>query len=597
MWELIMAAVSLIAFGALVVVLAVEDGKPDRRWGPLTLNSVNSLLTTVIGSSLAAVIGAALSQQLWNGFGQQRTGSGLTTRPARELQLYSDASRGPMGSLTLLWKQGPLSIAALGAIVTILNLAFATFTQNLIAPETLKMKDPTLLAQPFARSQRYVANSENGIGGTQKSVDISTLATIIAAGLQGNNAQPLKAQCPSGSCTYPTGIPSLAVVGSCTDVTSHLDHKGTCTYTTPPCNITTDDGDYDDFLCGPSGDPCTYSLPTGPFLKFQPGYDTGKEADLYSIWNATDLASSPPHYPPEIPSFAYNDTSRMYLMKFAAIGLPFSAAGAYVTSVNKTIDQGTLPPMQAHECAMWLALNYYDIDVQNGTTVSTVTKTYTSIMSNNVQPGLNFVDDVGLAIGEAPYYGIGSSDDVYAIKAITGDFFPPGNSYVSIYSNTTSPYRYGTPGDFAFNLIEGLYRNSDNLQNWTLNMAQALTNNFGTILPATQTDQYDGVAYSEQLYFNIRWYWISLPVVVLILSYTFLAMTIEQTRRIAVQPWKGDVLVMAFADVDTDVKTTIATSGALDCPRGLDKAVGDVRVGLGSNFSEGIVFSSSSDTL
>ena len=246
------------------------------------------------------------------------------------------------------------SIAALGAIVTILNLAFATFTQNLIAPATHNTRDVAAIARPFPRSQRYVANSEAGIGGIPKSVDISTLSAIIAAGLQGNNAQPLQAQCPSGNCTYPSGIPSLAVSGSCTDVTSHLDNKGTCTYTTPPCNISLSNGDQDDFNCGPSGEPCKYSLPTGSTLTFQPGYNTGKEAHLYSIWNATDLTSSPPDYAPEIPSIAYNDTSTTYLMKFAAIGLPFSNAGAYVNSTDGEIGQGTLPPMQAHECALWL---------------------------------------------------------------------------------------------------------------------------------------------------------------------------------------------------------------------------------------------------
>ena len=139
---------------------------------------------------------------------------------------------------------------------------------------------------------------------------------------------------------------------------------------------------------------------------------------------------------------------------------------------------------------------------------------------------------------------------------IAKSFFPNSNSYVSIYSNTSSPYRYGTPSAFAFNLIEGLYRGSDNLQNWTLNMAQALTNNIGAVLPAPQTGQYNGVVYSEQTYFNIRWCkslcafgnglvslmtlivdWISLPVAVLVLSYAFLAVTIVQTRQRAVQPW------------------------------------------------------------
>ncbi|TGJ84555.1 hypothetical protein E0Z10_g4209 [Xylaria hypoxylon] len=60
-WELTMLIVSLIAFIALIIVLAVEDGKPVRRWGPLTLNSINTILTTVTGSSMTAIVGSALS--------------------------------------------------------------------------------------------------------------------------------------------------------------------------------------------------------------------------------------------------------------------------------------------------------------------------------------------------------------------------------------------------------------------------------------------------------------------------------------------------------------------------------------------------------
>ncbi|KAI1196800.1 hypothetical protein F5X97DRAFT_303982 [Nemania serpens] len=60
-WELIMLIVSLIAFVALVIVLAVEDGKPAHSWDPLTLNSLNSLLTTVVVVSLGAIVGFALS--------------------------------------------------------------------------------------------------------------------------------------------------------------------------------------------------------------------------------------------------------------------------------------------------------------------------------------------------------------------------------------------------------------------------------------------------------------------------------------------------------------------------------------------------------
>ncbi|KAI0857458.1 hypothetical protein F4860DRAFT_489307 [Xylaria cubensis] len=596
-WELVMLIVSLVAFAALVIVLAVMDNQPARSWGPLTLNSINSMLTTVIGSSMAAIVGAALSQNLWNGFGQRRTSNGLTTRPARDLQLYQDASRGPTGSLKLLLAQGPLSVAALGAIVTILNLAFATFTQQLITSEVHSMRDTTTTAKPFPRSQRYasiVMKDGVELGVPSYQVDFSTLSTIIGAGL-GNIAPDLQAQCPPGAdCTYLKDIPSIAIDGSCTDVTDHLDNRGSCSWELPPCNKTTSDGFQSDDLCGAVGKPCKYSLPTGPTLTFQPGYNILKTADLYAIWNATNLAGDGPH--PDIPSIAYNDTSRSYIMKFAAIGLPPSVAGPFING-SKNTSRSPLPPMQAHECALWLSLNYYDVSVQNGTTLYRVTKSYTDMGANSEQDGINFIDPkTGWAIDDSPYYGLSDYQDRYALLAATANLVPYNNSYVVADWNLPSYYRFGPPNTANLDLLQGVYYHSDDLRNWTLNLAQAITNNIAAVSPAPQTDQYDGEVFSPQAYFKIRWYWISLPSLALVLSYAFLGATILQTQQRLVQPWKSNVLVMAFTDMEDSVKTKVIASGALSSPTGLQDAIGETHIGLHRAASEGLVFSSSKDT-
>ena len=73
------------------------------------------------------------------------------------------------------------------------------------------------------------------------------------------------------------------------------------------------------------------------------------------------------------------------------------------------------------------ALNYYDIAVESGTTMSSIMKSYTTIEANSDQPGLNFVDNVGWAIGDSPFYGIGGSDDIYAIIAISLSHFTSFN--------------------------------------------------------------------------------------------------------------------------------------------------------------------------
>lgn len=78
-------------------------------------------------------------------------------------------------------------------------------------------------------------------------------------------------------------------------------------------------------------------------------------------------------------------------------------------------------------------------------------------------------------------------------------------SYVVADWASPSLYRFTPPGTAGINLLEGVYRHSDNLQNWTMNLARELTNNMAIVTPATQTDQYDGEVFSPKIYFKIRW--------------------------------------------------------------------------------------------
>ena len=113
-WEILMAALAFSAFASLVIVLAVEDGTPSQRFGPLTLNAIDTVLTTVIVSAMMAFTGAALSQSSWNYFAQYRQQlsgrNNNTARPLGYLKLFDEASRGPEGSLRLLLRWRPLLV-------------------------------------------------------------------------------------------------------------------------------------------------------------------------------------------------------------------------------------------------------------------------------------------------------------------------------------------------------------------------------------------------------------------------------------------------------------------------------------------------------
>ena len=96
LWEILAVLLSLGTFSALVIILIVYDRRavsalPTR----ISLNAIVSILGTISRTSLMFSVTAALCQFKWLLF------SGRTRR-LKDLQLYDDASRGPLGSSALL---------------------------------------------------------------------------------------------------------------------------------------------------------------------------------------------------------------------------------------------------------------------------------------------------------------------------------------------------------------------------------------------------------------------------------------------------------------------------------------------------------------
>ena len=96
LWEILAVLLSFGTFSALVIVLIVYDGRavsalPKR----ISLNAIVSILGTISRTSLMFSITATLCQFKWLLFSGR-------TRQLKDLQLYDDASRGPLGSSALL---------------------------------------------------------------------------------------------------------------------------------------------------------------------------------------------------------------------------------------------------------------------------------------------------------------------------------------------------------------------------------------------------------------------------------------------------------------------------------------------------------------
>lgn len=100
MWEILSLALAAASILALIAILRTHDSKPSPEWslGPfgVTLNAIVSIVSTVFRASLLMPVAQSISQFGWIWYTQPR--------PFRDICYYDSASRGPLGSIRLLYR-------------------------------------------------------------------------------------------------------------------------------------------------------------------------------------------------------------------------------------------------------------------------------------------------------------------------------------------------------------------------------------------------------------------------------------------------------------------------------------------------------------
>jgi len=105
-WMEIGAAIlAILTMLVLITVLSVQDGKPLRTWdnGIITVNTIVAAISTVNRITLMFPVSGAISQAMWIWFARSRRSDGCKSK-LDDLEIFDEASRGPWGSLLLLWR-------------------------------------------------------------------------------------------------------------------------------------------------------------------------------------------------------------------------------------------------------------------------------------------------------------------------------------------------------------------------------------------------------------------------------------------------------------------------------------------------------------
>lgn len=125
-WEIGGIFFAILSTVAIIIILAKIDDQPISSW-PYSIQpgTLVSIFSTIAKSALLVPVAVCISQLKWTYFEQPRELS--------HMQVFDDASRGPMGAVVLLWKtRGVAWLAGVGALVTVLVMTFEPFSQQAI---------------------------------------------------------------------------------------------------------------------------------------------------------------------------------------------------------------------------------------------------------------------------------------------------------------------------------------------------------------------------------------------------------------------------------------------------------------------------------
>ena len=135
LWELLGMGLSFGCLVAIIVILGIQEGKTLSSWQfPISINALISIFSTVMKASLMLSVASCLGQLKWLYI--------KNSNSLADLETYDDASRGPWGSVFLIYlgtqkllsHPSPISaFALLGAACTIMALASDPFTQQILS--------------------------------------------------------------------------------------------------------------------------------------------------------------------------------------------------------------------------------------------------------------------------------------------------------------------------------------------------------------------------------------------------------------------------------------------------------------------------------
>jgi hypothetical protein len=529
--ETVVMILSMGCLAAIALVVNAFDGQAIPQFtAGLTLNTIISVLSTTARSGMIFVVSASIGQLKWCWLG----------RPGRRLldiQAMDDASRGPWGAITMLSSLTGGTMAAFGAVITVLMVAFGPFLQQLLAYPLHEVKQQQL----FALAPRNL-NYTNFYAGEGLNMDFFE---VLEAGTW-STPKPLEPTCPTARCEWDT-FSSVGWCSKCEDRTQSA--------VLSDCNIS----QYFQNLSLPAVS-CTVDLGNGGNISLaeQPSNYT-----LYAVsYPAVRVAEESLQLVADGAwMLSNNDQSNEFdteLIKvdpvFLGVTYPLLVFDYVRTSLYEDNEDDLLPIHieEASQCILSICEREFTVTAMDGSINST---------PSSPNYGNLFLDCGSPPFRQSCWQPDGQNatpvdevEDTYVDRSRRA-FCP-----VDDFASDIAEYLVGNATVVLFSGEDGVYvsdeefhgskivgnRTARGIEKRLENIATALTN-YG--LEKTN-ETVRGRAYAEETYVKVRWWWILLPTLLQLSTLILFITTVVYSHRNGVPIWKSSVLAIVYHGVE-----------------------------------------------
>lgn len=183
----------VLAIGGLVGIAATVgslDNRPLPNWPYyLSINTFIAGFSVLVKASVGLVLAEGISHIKWTNLRRPRT--------LHSFEIHDKASRGPWGSVILLWNDLGRSVSSLGALVTILILFLEPFSQQIVSfVDCEKIRGREIASVP--RTNFYDSGGNFTRGDTNNVP--WTLRNSVGQGIYATHKPQVDFECGTGNC-------------------------------------------------------------------------------------------------------------------------------------------------------------------------------------------------------------------------------------------------------------------------------------------------------------------------------------------------------------------------------------------------------------